>query len=708
VAENVKYYFPGMFDQCLRAPFENKTTCLSRALSKERLAPLSHARAISSPPARFALCKLSALVAVLAFVCTTTGAPAATTYYAATTGSSGNSGLSTGSPWPLSYALANAGAGNTVIVLSGTYSGDWEINYPLTLRSQTKWGARLVNMPYGLIIGYSANASGTVVDGFEIAYSSHENVDIYSPNCTIRNCWIHDAGINSRPNNTADVNSGVHSLEVNGTTVEYCLLENNGSSGGYDHGIYISGSNLTVRGNVMRGNWGFGLCLYNTFGDIVGNTKVYDNLIYGNGVHTVNNWDGAYVVPRSGQTAYLWNNTILAQNGPPIQGAYGTVCLTNNIILGPGGSMFSIVSQTILSDYNLSTSALTYAGPHDVVSTTPNFVNPSSGLYWLTGTSPARNKANPNVLAPVDFFGRAQSSVADIGAFQYDGAYLLDSRVLDPSPSGGPDYWQNLGGGTGGTPAISVNPLTQSFGSLLVGTTSDRAFTVLNTGSGTLSGSASVPAPFAIISGNSYSLAPGQSQAVTVRYAPTTAGSTTQTVLFTGGPGANAMVSGAATNAPSGGFTFQASAGALTAPFVVTNGYVCQFVDTENADGGRAVFSFTTITAGVYVVSAVINAPNGSQNSFYVTMDGTQPSEPYTVWDVPITSGFQTQTVAWRGNGTWDADQFVPKAFALSAGAHSLVIVGREPNTQLQSIQIQSARLTAPPPPLVLQIVPGP
>jgi hypothetical protein len=89
-------------------------------------------------------------------------------------------------------------------------------------------------------------------------------------------------------------------------------------------------------------------------------------------------------------------------------------------------------------------------------------------------------------------------------------------------------------------------------------------------------------------------------------------------------------------------------------------------------------------------------------------MDGTQPSEPYTVWDVPITSGFQTQTVAWRGNGTWDADQFVPKAFALSAGAHSLVIVGREPNTQLQSIQIQSARLTAPPPPLVLQIVPGP
>ena len=631
----------------------------------------------------------------------------AATYYAATTGSSANTGLSAAAPWPLSYALTHAAAGSTIIVLPGTYSGDWEINTPLTVRSQTKWGARLVNMPYGLIIGYSSNASGSVVDGFEIAYSARENVDIYSPNCTIRNCWIHDAGINSRPNNSAQDNAGVHSLLVNGTTVEYCLLENNGSTPGYDHGVYISGTGLTVRGNVMRGNWGFGLHLYNPSGGPVINAKVYDNLIYNNGSHTINGWDGVYIVPRPGNTVYVWNNTILAQHGPPIQGQYGTVCLTNNIILGAGGSMFNVPDQTILPDYNLSTAKLSYAGPHDVVSSAANFVNTSSGLYWLVAGSPARNRANPNVLPPLDFFGNSQSAITDIGAFQYNSAYASDTRVLDPSPASGPDYWQILSGGTGGTPAIAVSPASQNFGSLLVGTTADRVFTVQNSGSATLSGTASVPAPFAVVSGASYNLAPGQTQPVTVRYLPLAAGTDTQTVLFSGGAGTTAKVSGSATNSAVGGFVFQAGAGVLTAPFILTNGYVCQTVETGVTDGGRAVYTFSTTTAGVYTVSAVVNAPSVSANSLYVTIDGTA-SEPYTVWDIPVTSGFESRVVSWRGDAPGESDEFVPKAFALSPGVHSLVIVGREPNTQLQSLQIQPTTFMPPPPPPSLRPVSSP
>ena len=55
---------------------------------------------------------------------------------------------------------------------------------------------------------------------------------------------------------------------------------------------------------------------------------------------------------------------------------------------------------------------------------------------------------------------------------------------------------------TGLAPAISVTPASQDFGSIPVATTTDRAFTVQNTGEGTLSGSATVSSPFSVVSGS--------------------------------------------------------------------------------------------------------------------------------------------------------------------------------------------------------------
>jgi hypothetical protein len=365
------------------------------------------------------------------------------TYYVATNGSRTNSGLSTKAAWPLTYALTQAPAGSTVLVLPGTYAGDCEIDKPLTLRSQVKWGARLINLPYGLQLGYSSNASGTLLDGFEVAYSSYEGVHIVSSNCTIRNCWVHDAGIYRRPKSHIQANSGIQGV-ANGTTVEYCLSENNGSTPGYDHGIYLAGTNLTIRGNVVRGNWGFGMQFYDQ-GGVGVSAKVYDNLVYGNGAQTINNWDGIWQVPRGSNTLALWNNTILATHGPPIQGGGAFLCLTNNILLGPSGAVISVGSQTVWADYNLSTVSLTpYAGAHDVVSAATNFVNPSTGLYWLLAASPACGKANPGILPPMDFWGHPQASVADIGAFQYSPIYATDTRTLDPSTTNGADYWAPL------------------------------------------------------------------------------------------------------------------------------------------------------------------------------------------------------------------------------------------------------------------------
>ena len=96
------------------------------------------------------------------------------------------------------------------------------------------------------------------------------------------------------------------------------------------------------------------------------------------------------------------------------------------------------------------------------------------------------------------------------------------------------------------TPTISVAPNSLDFGAVNVNTSIDRTFTVQNAGSGTLTGNASTTAPFTILSGGSYSLSAGQSQTVSVRFSPTSAGTFSGIVTFTGGGAASKAVTGVA------------------------------------------------------------------------------------------------------------------------------------------------------------------
>ena len=77
-----------------------------------------------------------------------------------------------------------------------------------------------------------------------------------------------------------------------------------------------------------------------------------------------------------------------------------------------------------------------------------------------------------------------------------------------------------------------------SFGSVSVGGSSDRTFTVVNAGSTTISGGATAATPFRVVAGSPYSVAAGGSAAVTVRFSPTTAAAVTSNVTFTG-PGSS-------------------------------------------------------------------------------------------------------------------------------------------------------------------------
>src|SRR5438093_3320792 len=157
-------------------------------------------------------------------------------------------------------------------------------------------------------------------------------------------------------------------------------------------------------------------------------------------------------------------------------------------------------------------------------------------------------------------------------------------RVVSAQPGLSATVTLNVGGVTGTFTVATSITLTVSpagpvdFGSVVVGGSIDRSFTVQNTGSGTLTGGASVPAPFMIVSGGAFSLPAGSSQTMVVRFAPNTPGVFSVSLAVTSNGGNKAVsVSGtgvadttapdttitanppALTNATSAGFSFTAT-----------------------------------------------------------------------------------------------------------------------------------------------------
>lgn len=645
---------------------------------------------------------------------------AGTSYYAATNGSSGNTGLSSDSPWPLGYAIANAGASNTIIVMPGIYqqadqfrvSTSW-----MTIRSQTKWGAWLVNSPsHGIQISVTdGSVNGLTLDGLVISNAMHAAVSLLSgTNHTVRNCWILRTG--QFASSTGQDEAGINAYAACRNSIyENNVVEWNGSSS-FDPGIYVNGTNVVVRNNVIRYNHGYGCQIADSdSAHMINNCWFYNNLVYGNRSQPDDDDYGCQFIFYSHntgqpQTNYMFGNTIITTNGGhAVLFQDVTVMCTNNILISTGSGIVSWAS-TVYADYNLANSPLAFAGPHDVITNYFGFVNPNNGLYWLKSDSPARWKALAGAAGPVSFFGNSQGSVFDIGAFQYNAAYASDSRSLDPSPAN-PDYWANSAGTNGGTASITVTPINQSVPDV------DPISPGLQVYSNSVveySGSASDPGGlpltwqwiYAVNGGPEVVIRSGTGTVagVSFDYASSTAGDTYVWKLRVSNGSATAettlTVGVEAPPLPPGSLTFQASSGTLSSPFVATDSYIYQPVETSVTSGGQAVFNFTVTNAGSYGIQALVNAPNTGANSFYINIDG-QPQNPTMIWDVPITTGFEQRIVGWRGNGTDTNDQFVRKIFTLSAGTHQLVIVGREANTQLAQLSI----VAVPPPPQNLRIV---
>jgi hypothetical protein len=170
---------------------------------------------------------------------------------------------------------------------------------------------------------------------------------------------------------------------------------------------------------------------------------------------------------------------------------------------------------------------------------------------------------------------------------------------------------------------------------------------------------------------------------------------------------------GTATN---GGLTFAATSAPLNGLLMasaIINGVPASYIyqplpSIGDTSGGTAIYNFTITNAGNYEIEALVNAPNANANSFYVNID-SQPQDPTMIWDImPLTTGFEQRAVSWRGNGSQNNDQFIPKTFNLGVGPHQIIFVGRGPGTALASftlIPVASATANASQPPATVNSI---
>ncbi len=367
-------------------------------------------------------------------------------------------------------------------------------------------------------------------------------------------------------------------------------------------------------------------------------------------------------------------------------GTWSNVWATNNFIVAPtSGQRTYIINATVQEGLN----------------------------PWYTDTQAANMMANFVAGSYSSDYHLSAGATSLIGK----GANLYSNFTTDkdgnPRPATGawdigPYVYGSTGGGGNTNPVVVVSPSSLDFGTIAAGASTNLTLVVQNTGGGTLTGSASVSAPFQIVSGGTYSLGSNQTQTITVKFNPNAAGTYNQTISFTGGNGTSAGITGTA-YAILSGLSFNAAAGTIQAPFTVTTSslvpsgsYISQGSATGLSGSGQAIYAFTIVSAGNYVVSVLVNAPDSSANSVYVNIDG-QPTDPTMIWDPPVTSGFSSLAVSWRGTGTDTSNQFAPKVFNLSAGTHQLIVRGREAGMQLASFTLMP--YVVPPAPTGLHVI---
>jgi hypothetical protein len=125
----------------------------------------------------------------------------------------------------------------------------------------------------------------------------------------------------------------------------------------------------------------------------------------------------------------------------------------------------------------------------------------------------------------------------------------------------------------------------------------------------------------------------------------------------------------------------------ITSPMVTasdTGAFGGKYSVSATPDSGKAAWTFSVPSAGVYVVWARVKSPDPTKDSFYVKMD-SGGEDVYDTAEGTWGPNWQWTRVNGR-NGTGVPLTLNPRTFSLSAGSHTLTFRGREIGTKVDRV----------------------
>lgn len=340
---------------------------------------------------------------------------------------------------------------------------------------------------------------------------------------------------------------------------------------------------------------------------------------------------------------------------------------------------------------------------------------PDIGAYEYGASS---GSSNPPVINPADAtFTNGIAGTYQIGATENPTNYSANnlptglsvnttSGVISGTPSATVTNTSTLGATNsfGGTvtnititvfPAVGqfgVSPASRDYGWLITNTTSDLTFTVTNSGSGTLVGYATnATSPFSLVGNVNYSLAAGGTTNITVRYSPTQVRSNYGTVAFSSGT-TNQLYGYGYPTSPTTNWTMTSSL--LVGMTSNSLNWISDTTDVSQDDPldieHYAMFDWVAPSAGTVKLWGTTIATNGTSDSFFVNINGTLTS-PTNIWDIlPWQTNFVGRAyVNQRGNGTFDAPQYLTNSFPVVAGHNRIWLGQRESTTRIRELNIE-------------------
>ncbi len=373
----------------------------------------------------------------------------AATYYVGTNGSDSNPGTQSAPFRHLSKGAAVARAGDTVMVLDGTYDNEGQVspNYvvtlyysgtpgnPITFKAQNRGQAILdamntttdtsCNGAYSYFNLY--NASYIVIDGFVIQRGCNEGIH---SNDSAHDVVIRHNEIRNIANHTATDQIGRDGIFMNSTQYNFTFDGNVwhdiGRTDGitplhFDHGIYSHGQNLTIVNNIfynMNRGWSIQLA------DGASNWVVANNTFaFGN----ANGEDGQIMFWGNNPNISLQNNIFYYPNNYAMTRYQATTTggVFDHNQVYPGTGVISDATGFAVTS-NLTGS-----------SANPNFVN-AGGYDFHMQTGSVGVDAGVNLSSvQVDLAGtsRPQGSSTDNGAYELAAA-VTGPTVAPPVISG--------------------------------------------------------------------------------------------------------------------------------------------------------------------------------------------------------------------------------------------------------------------------------